>query len=208
MHSDRLWAGFQGSACERVTRNRGGASHVVPFCPLPKELSAWLGLQEVWDMQSGPKPLIFRQLGLTIHIGYAGDAIKSQVLRLEWPGVRNWTGAGLTFQTVGAGHPHWQIDILQSLAEETRAKQFVLEPPEVIENFNVESSTAELDEVIRSITLENIHLASAAKWWIPSTLGQVAQHMNAPPDLAGLTRWMVHSVVYLRQEFGRCVIRR
>ncbi len=206
--SDRVWAGLQGSACERVTRNRGGAASVAPLCTLPRNLVAWLGLQEVWDIRAGPRPYVFRQLGLTIHFGYTGDPVKPQVFRLEWPGVRDWTGAGLAFQTPGAGHPHWQIDILQSLAEETRAESFTVAPTEIIEDFGSEPSTPELDELLRSITLENMHLASAARWWMPSTSCQSGQHMNAPPDLAGLTRWVAESVSYVKQELGRCVLRR
>jgi hypothetical protein len=103
--SERVWAGLQGSACERVKRNRGGAALVVPLLALQRNLFAWLGLQEVWDIESGPRPYIFRQLSLTVHLGYVGDPIKPQALRLEWPGVRDWNGAGLSFQTAGAGQP-------------------------------------------------------------------------------------------------------
>jgi hypothetical protein len=87
--ADRIWAGLQGSACERVVRNRGGAASVVPLCSLPKNLVAWLGLQEVWDVATGQKPFIFRQIGVTIHFGYVGDLVKPQAFRLEWPGVRD-----------------------------------------------------------------------------------------------------------------------
>jgi hypothetical protein len=82
--ADRIWLGLQGSACEYVIRNRSSrATRVAPLCALPKDLIAWLGLQEVWDIQTGPRPLIFRQLGLTIHFGYVGDTVKPQALRLE-----------------------------------------------------------------------------------------------------------------------------
>lgn len=205
--SDRVWAGLRGSACERVNRNRGGAARVAPLCHLPKNLIAWLGLQEVWDIQTGPRPFVFRQLGLTIHFGYLGDPVKPQILRLEWPGVRDWAGAGVTFQTSGAGHPHWQIDIMQSLEEQASPGTFIPFSSEIIEDFGTESTEKELNKLPRSITLEEMHLASAAPWWVPSTLGQPSQHMNMPTDLLGLTRWLTESVRYVRQELGRCVVR-
>ncbi|MDB5431690.1 MAG: hypothetical protein JWP35_2806 [Caulobacter sp.] len=43
--SNRVWAGLQGDACERVTRNFGGASRVAPLCEMPSNLVAWLGWQ-------------------------------------------------------------------------------------------------------------------------------------------------------------------
>lgn len=206
--AERVWAGLEGGACERVPRNRGLATRVVPICDLPKNLSAWLGLQEVWDVKVGNKPFVFRHLALTVHFGYVGDPIKPQVIRLEWSGVQDWTGVGLTFQTPGAGHPHWQFDILQSLEIHDRAEEHLIEPGEVVEQFDAETSTPELGELLRAITLENMHFASAARWWMPSATNQLALHMNAPPDLAGLTRWLISSVNYVKQELARCQIRR
>lgn len=207
LQGERVWVGLQGSVCERVVRNRGGAANVAPLCSLPKELVAWLALQEVWDVKTGAKPFVFRQLGLTIHFGFRGDPIKPQVLRLEWPGVRDWTGAGIAFQTPGAGHPHWQIDILQSIAQSGKAEAFVVDLPEVIEDFEVETAMPRLEDLLQSMTIENIHLASAARWWLPSLPDQGSHHMNAPPDSAALSRWLSEGVQYVRQELARCVVR-
>ncbi len=206
--SGRVWAGLQGSACERVNRNRGGAAFVVPLCPMPKDLLAWFGLQEIWDIALGTKPYIFRQVSLTIHFGYVGDPLKPQAFRLEWPGVRDWTGAGPGFQTSGAGHPHWQVDVLQSLAEQRSTTEFIEEPMEIVEDFGAAPRAENLDELLRSVTIESMHLASAARWWLPSTAHQLGHHLNAPPDLAGLTRWLTESLRYLQQELGRCAFRR
>jgi hypothetical protein len=41
--AETVWAGLQGSACERVHRNRGGAAWVVPLQALQRDLFAWLG---------------------------------------------------------------------------------------------------------------------------------------------------------------------
>ncbi|MBJ7402852.1 MAG: hypothetical protein JHD07_05940 [Bradyrhizobium sp.] len=204
--AERVWVGLQGSACERVNRNRGGAARVVPLRALQKDLFAWLGLQEVWDIEVGPRPFVFRQLGLTVHFGYLGDPIKPQAFRLEWPGIRDWTGAGLSFQTTGAGHPHWQIDILESLAER-KNEDFNVEHSETVEDFGAEPRVPDLNDLLRTISIEKMHLASAARWWLPPTSDVHGQHMNMPPDLAGLTRWLTHSVQYMQQELARCVFR-
>jgi hypothetical protein len=203
--AEAVWAGLQGSACERVNRNRGGAARVAPLQALQKDLFAWLGLQEVWDVGVGPRPFVFRQLSLTVHFGYVGDPIKPQALRLEWPGVRDWHGAGLSFQTPGAGHPHWQIDILESLAEQKNVDFAV--STETVEDFGAEQLTPDLNDLLRSISIEKMHLPSAARWWLPATSVAQGHHMNVPPDLAGLTRWLSQSIPYMQQELKRCVLR-
>ena len=71
--------------------------------------------QEVWDNESGRVPFAFRQAGLTVHVGEVGDPVKPQLLRLEWPGLRDWDRSGVGFQSSGAGHPHWQVDLFESL---------------------------------------------------------------------------------------------
>lgn len=208
--ADRVWAGLQGNKCERTSRNRGGAANVVPLCELPKSLVAWLGFQEVWDIESGFRPYIFRQLSLTIHFGFIGDPLKPQAFRLEWPGIRDWSGAGLTFQTPGAGHPHWQFDILESLSKLKRreeAGKFEPEDPDYVEEFDAEDKLLSIDECLASLSLESIHFASAAKWWLPKEAEHVGQHMNAPPDAEALSLWVSESLRYVKQELGRCYVR-
>ena len=207
VQSTGAWAGLQGRACERVTRNRGGAAFVVPLCSLPQNLVAWLGLQEVWDVRGGTKPFIFRQLSLTVHFGYMGNLLKPQVLRLEWPGIRDWLGAGLSFQSQGAGHPHWQIDILESLAHQVRPEPRGFEIEEAVEDFETEVVAPDLGKLMQSITIENMHLASAARWWLSPCPGIPGQHMNAPPNIEALSLWLTESIRYIRQELSRCTIR-
>ena len=205
--ADKIWAGFQGSACERVMRNRGGAANVVPLCALPKKLFAWLGLQEVWDVSTGPRPFIFNQISLTVHLGYVGDPVKPQAFRLEWPGVRDWRGAGLSFQTAGAGNPHWQIDILESLATFGKRETFETDAVEVVEDFEIEVTDLPIDDVLSTVTLESLHLASAAHWWLPKPADKFSLHANAPPDVPSLLHWCSQSVLYLQQELARCRLR-
>ena len=108
---DGVWSGFVGSACERVRRHRGPDAYVAPLAELPRGLKAWLGLQERWEIdERNRRQFSFRELSLTVHFGLPGDPLKPQIFRSEWPGLRNWSGAGIGFQSPGVGHPHWQFD--------------------------------------------------------------------------------------------------
>lgn len=204
--AERVWAGLTGAVCERVTRNHGGATWVAPLCPMPSELLAWLGWQEEWRVTTGPKPFQFRSIGLTVYIGRPNEALKPQFLRLEWPGISNWSGSTPSFQSPGAGHPHWQLDLLQSLTESTGPPTFDPEPLEIVEDFEMTVATRSVDNLVRALSFERMHLASAAPWWLAST-SDIGHHMNAPSDLAALSRWLECSIRYLQQELGRCVRR-
>lgn len=203
--SDRVFAGLQGAACERVTRDQGGASWVVPLCEMPRNLFAWLGWQEVWELTTGQRPYRFKNMGLTVYLGKRHEAIKPQFLRLEWPGITNWEGSEVSFQSPGAGHPHWQIDLMRSLAKD-HPVVFQPNPVETVEDFETSVQEPTVDDLVRRLSVERMHLASAAPWWLPELSRDVGRHMNAPSDLPALSRWLNHSLLYLRQELARCVV--
>jgi hypothetical protein len=203
--SDRVGAGLQGTACERVTRDRGGSSWVAPLCEMPSNLFAWLSWQEAWELTTGQRPYRFKNMGLTVYLGKRYEAIKPQFLRLEWPGITRWEGPEVSFQSPGAGHPHWQIDLMRSLAQDHPA-DFQPDPVETVEDFEVALQEPSVDDLVRRLSVERMHLASAAPWWLPTVPGDVGRHMNAPSDLPALSRWLNHSLIYLRQELARCVV--
>lgn len=203
--SDRVWVGLQGAACERITRDRGGASWVAPLCEMPSNLFAWLGWQETWELTTGQRPYRFKNMGLTVYLGKRHEAIKPQFLRLEWPGITKWEGPEVSFQSPGAGHPHWQIDLMRSLAQYHPA-DFQPDPVERVEDFEDALQEPEIDDLVRRLSVERMHLASAAPWWLPAQPGDFGHHMNAPSDLPALNRWLNQSILYLRQELARCVI--
>jgi hypothetical protein len=151
--NDGAWAGLGGIACEPATRERGLTSRVAPLCPLPANLLAWLGYQEVWEASSGSRPFRFRHIGLTVHVGMRSDPLKPQLLRLEWPGIRNWSGAGLSFQSPGAAHPHWQIDVLQSLST-PKAQMFGPRLEDVVEDFEETVRAVEVDSLLRALSID------------------------------------------------------
>jgi hypothetical protein len=202
-----VWTGLRGSDVERVDRNRGSAS-VVPLAQLPDNLSAWLGYQEVWDLESGPSPYVFRQASLTVHVGEVGDPVKPQLLRLEWPGLRDWDRSGIGFQSPGAGHPHWQLDLLESLAALRERVDFEPNGEDDLEDFDALADTPALSDRLVRLTIERMHLASAAPWWTSQPGPYGAHHLNAPATQDELTRWFAKSVAYVGQELSRCALRR
>ena len=201
-----VWAGLYGEGAERITRNRG-ATNVVPFAVLPKGLTAWLGYQEVWDQESGRKPFVFRQAGITIHVGEVGDPVKPQLLRLEWPGLRDWDRSGVGFQSPGAGHPHWHIDIFESLQPLRQQAKFDPEFLESVEDFGSIPEAPSPIERISGLTFERMHLASVAPWWSDGPAEFTHHHLNAPSNEAAISRWLGCAVDYVRQELSRCVVR-
>ena len=203
--SGGVWAGLVGRACERVDRERGAAAFVAPLLELPKELVAWLGIQEVWD-EVGAQRYIFHHLSLTVHFGFVGDPLKPQVFRSEWAGFRDWTGGGAGFQSPGSGHPHWQFDLNSSLrAISSMNREAPFERAGHTEEFKVGGDEVDVLALVRCATLERMHFASAAPWWKAGTEAY-GSHMNAPMNEASLTNWLLESIRYLRQELGRCEI--
>ncbi len=193
--------------CERIVRNRGGHAYVAPLYEFPNNLLAWLGWQESWEIPIGQRNYRFKNTGLSVYLGKRNEAVKPQLLRLEWPGYANWSGGQqASFQSPGAGHPHWQIDLVQSLAGVPETVQFEPISEEVVEDFEAVAREPTVDELARRFSIERMHLASAAPWWQPDAVGDVGHHMNAPTDLQALDRWLNQSIIYLRQELGRCVI--
>jgi hypothetical protein len=203
-----VWAGLLGAACERIERNQGGPTWVVPLCELPSNLIAWLGWQENWEIPGSQRNYRFKNMGLTVYLGKRNEAVKPQFLRLEWPGYAKWSsGDQSSFQSPGAGHPHWQIDLIQSLSNIRAEIAFDVESEEIVEDFELVVREQTVDNLVRRLSIERMHLASAAPWWLPAATGEVGHHMNAPPDLHALNRWLHESIAYLRQELGRCIIR-
>lgn len=202
-----VWTGLRGADVERIDRNRGSAT-AFPLVPLPDNLSAWLGYQEVWDLESGRLPYVFRHASLTVHVGEMGDSVKLQLLRLEWPGLRDWDRRGVSFQSPGAGHPHWQLDLLESLAALRESVDFTPDGKDEVEDFDALVAAPTMAERVSRLTVERMHLASAAPWWAPQPGPFGVHHLNAPANQDELTRWFTASVSYLVQELSRCALRR
>jgi hypothetical protein len=78
---------------------------------------------------------------------------------------------------------------------------------EAIEDFEVEAARErDVLALVRAATVERMHFASAAPWWVQHGDAAHPAHMNAPKDDAGLTRWILACITYIRQELARCEI--
>lgn len=201
--ANAVWTGLIGMAVERIRRNRGKAN-VAPFVQLPDDLMTWLGYQEVWDAEGGRTPFVFRQASLTIHVGDVGDPVKPQLFRLEWPGLKDWDRSGVGFQSHGAGHPHWQIDVLESLRSKPKIATFDPGAEDDVETFEPAPATMTLSDRIRALALENMHLASAAPWWLKGPAQFGLHQLNVPDSQESLCRWLKEAIAYIRQELSRC----
>jgi hypothetical protein len=188
---------LNGRISEFIARNRGPKHRVIPLCPLSDEVFAWVGFRELWHRIKDTKSYRFVEGGFTIHLGKQGELFKPQIMRSEWVGRRSKAfGEGI-------GHPHWQMDVLESVR--TRS----LEVPARFEGGETpalefgETQTKEADrDLVLGLTVERMHLASAAQWWrLPSV--SIA---NSPVDAAELDRWILGCITYLRQEMQRCEI--
>ena len=205
--ANRVTAGFFGRVCEYAERNLGSPAPVAPLTQIGRgPLRSWLGFHEMWEQKS-TNTFIFHHVSLTVHLGYEGYSPKPQIFRSEWPGIRNWSSAGIGFQSPGAGHPHWQFDAIRTIsdADKTQKERSLakLREETAVEDFNSGEVTDAISDVKR-MALDRIHFASAAPWWLPSAHRPYGLHMNAPLDSGALTRWTVQCVAYLRQELARC----
>ena len=176
---DGVTAGLVGRACERIGRNRGRPTFVVPFTRVGRgDLRSWLGFREKWELVSG-RLYRFHHVSLTVHFGYEGDVIKPQIFRSEWAGIRAWTVEKIGFQSPGAAHPHWQLDAVQSTGENDTTRMAALarlRGEETVADFHPNPRP---DAIVasRRVALERIHFASGAPWWQKDAELQ-ERHMN------------------------------
>jgi len=73
---------------------------------------------------------------------------------------------------------------------------------ETVIEFDGHTAPLEGADLLRALTVEKMHLASAACWWRPPEV-PVA---HLPETVADLNRWIIGCVTYLRQEASRCCI--
>lgn len=198
--SNTAVAELQGALTEPTQgRNRGRATQVVKLCDFGSCGQAWIGVRERWDFAEyrGGKPFYaFESAGITVFAGAAGQLDKAQILRSEWAGFAN-RGNGPSFQAGGAGHPHWQIDLFETLRDPDRDVVRFGEQP-TIRPFTASGPTIGLKERLQLAPFERFHFASAARWWRPET--EVCHHQHAPNDDHDISRWVLGTVTYVREQ--------
>lgn len=208
--SSRVVSGLSGAGCEFISRNRGLRVAVAPLIQLPQDLWAWLGYREEWDEELPRKrnrKFSFRSVGLTIHFGLMYEEFKPQMFRAEWAGWAKWRGVDYSFQTAGAGHPHWQIDALDSLPENDLAEQvgilrdlLTVEPEIELHEFSPQLRNADVRDAVSGQKFSKMHFASAAAWWKPMPHDE---HAHGPANLTDVESWVQHAVDYVKLELKR-----
>jgi hypothetical protein len=188
-----------GRASEVIARNQGQSHRVVPLCKLAEEVHIWIGFRERWTRNAGDKKYSFEDGGFTLHLGREGEISKPQILRSEWVGCRSSSFANR------AGHPHWQLDVLETARSHTspaRSHFSASEKTADLAEFEPAPPTVTPKDILLGLTIERMHLASAAQWWRHPAL-PIA---NAPSNVQDLDRWILGCLNYMRQEIQRCII--
>ena len=189
-----------GRASELIERNTGTKHRVVELCTISDDICAWIGFREQWQRRGRQRKFSFISGGFTIHVGRTGEVYKPQIMRSEW--------MGLPSTEVGSdvGQPHWHIDLLET------AQNSITNRPvrfgdngeeECMKDFRSDTGAEELGDLFFGITIERMHLASYAPWW----LGEDANICHSPKTVVELDQWIFGCIAYIRQEIGRCELR-
>jgi hypothetical protein len=194
--SQQAMLSLAGRASELITRNRG-KHRVIALCRITHDVLAWIGYRELWQRKSDEQKFRFVEGGFTLHVGREGELKKPQILRSEWIGRRSDMFGN------NAGHPHWQLDVLES------ARKAVVEPAKFgqssgipVEFGSVGAEEPHGENLLFGLTVERMHLASAALWWRNPSV-PIA---NPPESVADVDRWILGCATYLQQEVRRCAI--
>lgn len=186
-----------GRASEVIERNMGRKHRVVKLCALSDDMFIWVGFRERWAQTQKGKKLSFIEAGVTFHAGRQGELMKPQLMRSEWVGRR---GSG---RQGNAGHPHWQIDLLETIRNQVE-EDFIQRENRFDATYSEESQpnvmAVQSSRDLLDIPFERLHLASAAAWW----RGPSVTISHAPATMQELDHWIVGSVSYTRREFLRC----
>ena len=147
--------------------------------------------------------------GLTVHFGYRNANDKPQIFRAEWAGWARWNAGEWGYQAGSAGHPHWQIDAMESLRREDAAKRAATylgvlrleEQGMEVRDFSPrEIDHEEICDVAGAQDLSRIHFASAAPWWKRAPKDA---HAHSPTQLSDVERWLGKTLQYVCQELLR-----
>ena len=186
-----------GRASETIERNTGSNHQVVRLCALSEEVFAWAGFREQWQRLGREKKFRFVSAGFTFHTGRQGELRKPQMMRSEWVSRRS-----REFHS-HIGHPHWQVDVLDTIRRSLRQKDAGFgNDSELGDNGHFEDvrQTDNVPRTLLNMPFERMHLASAAAWWQP----QPVQIAHSPASVAELDRWIIGCIAYTRQELMRC----
>ena len=193
---ETIVASFFGQSVRRAGRNKGSAPvPVVQLRAIPGGWEAWIGYREVWTLSRGTRRYLFGSADLTVFCSPADAEAFQQVFRAEWVGMAK-TETEWSFRPHDAGHPHWQIDIGETLRADAglRAARDLLSETQPKE-FGGSSQTTTSDPPWYHI--ERMHFASAVRPWLDGAIAHQPEHLSA------IRSWTARTLVIVRDELAR-----
>jgi len=188
-------ASIVGEAVRRAGRLRGDPMPVAPLRSLRGTWEAWVGYREVWNSLPGTEKFVFASSDITLFFTIAGTEDFQQILRAEWMGLTDNAG-DWTFTPGNAAHPHWQIDITETLKSDTdlqTARELLRDSAP--REFGAVPSAPFADPPWYRIG--HMHFASAMRPW---TDGEIA---HCPSNLGAVRKWVIATIALLRTELVR-----
>ena len=188
---------FSGPAGEIIGRNLGEKQKVLKLCAISEEFFVWVGYREHWRRGGSERNFRFVSAGFTFYVGRIWERYKLQFMRSEWVSKRS------PEFNQGIGHPHWQVDAIETIRRHQRQEQpsFGSEPGDASVLPRLDNGPNNQDiETLLKMRIERMHLASAAAWWQTPP----AQIAHSPKSIGELDHWIVGCISYFRQELKRC----
>jgi hypothetical protein len=193
----QLLATFVGDSVRRAGRLRGENLPVVPCLTLSQDWEAWLGYREVWSPGAGtPNRFCFSSSDLSVYVTPAQAESFQQFLRAEWSGSTKGEDEEWQFRPTDAGHPHWHIDIGETLRADSdlEAARALLLESEPREFGDANAAVAQNPPWYQ---LGRMHFASGMRPWLDETIA------HEPASLIALRRWVLATIQLLRLELPR-----
>jgi hypothetical protein len=192
---NEIIATFRGAVVRRAGRNQGEPVPAIRFRTI-RDWETWLGYREVWVLSSSSsRRFTFSSSDLTVFFTKVGNEAFQQILRAEWSGPAK-NELGWLFRPNDAAHPHWQIDIAETLRADADF--------EAARDLLRDAAPKEFDETEPSFPrdppwyqLGRMHLASAMRPWIDLDIA------HGPMDLRAVRAWVVNTVTLLNIELDR-----
>ncbi len=194
--SSQIVTSFTGEAVRRAGRHRGNPMPIVPFQRICSGWEAWLGYRETWTAIAGAKSFTFASSDLTIFLATIESETFHQILRAEWAGPTKNEHDGWSFKPDDAGHPHWQIDVT-----ETMQKDLEFEAARELLRSSAPKEFCASDQEVAPVPpwyrIDRMHFASAVRPWVDGFKA------HGPANLASVRAWVVKTVDLLNIELAR-----
>jgi hypothetical protein len=188
-------ASLGGTVARTANRLRGQPTLVVPFRPVTSEWEAWLGYREVWSPAQN-RQFCFGSSDITVFLAPVSTEAFQQVLRAEWVGLLRGGDGNWAFAPPDAGHPHWQVDVAETLREdeELASARSLLNQTEPRDFEDTEVAERTLPPWYG---VGRMHLASAMRPWADAKIA------HGPGDVGHIKNWVSETIRVIGLELDR-----